>query len=209
MGIGLIGYKCGMTRFFNDDGVSVPVTVIKIYSNIIIGLKCEKNCGYTAVQVSASPVKKSRLSKSVYGLYKKIGVESCKYICEFRVNNDDINNYIVKDILSLSIFNSEQYVSVTGISKGKGFSGVVRRYNFSMQRATHGNSRSHRVPGSIGQCQTPGKVFKGKKMPGRLGNEKVTVKNLRVIKLYYEKDVILLRGSIPGFSGSKVIIKKN
>ena len=207
MTVGLIGYKCGMTRFFTNEGLSIPVTVIKFYSNYISVIKVKDTDGYYALKVAACNIKKDKLVKPLLGFYKKYGIDYCKYIVEFRIKENDVEKFSQGKKLDISLFNDKIYVDVSGVSKGKGFAGVVRRYNFSMQRASHGNSLSHRVPGSIGQCQTPGKVFKGKKMPGHMGNDNVTIKNVKICKIYYDYNVILLKGSIPGAIGGKIIVK--
>ncbi len=207
MGIRVIAYKCGMTRFFTSSGLSIPVTVIKIYKNYIIDIKLKAKKQY-CLKVSACFIKDYKLSKSLIGIYKKIGLDNLKYMHEFCIEKNEINGLSIGDEIPTSIFANVTKLNISGVSKGKGFAGVVKRYNFSMQRATHGNSLSHRVPGSIGQCQDPGKVFKGKKMAGRLGGTNVTIKNLDVINLYTNKNIILLKGAVPGFPGSKVILKK-
>ncbi|HFL8824191.1 MAG TPA: 50S ribosomal protein L3 [Candidatus Azoamicus sp. OHIO1] len=207
MAIGLIGYKCGMTRFFDNNGLSIPVTVVKIYYNYIIGLKSVINDGYSAVQVSTGYLSKNKMSRSVLGIYKKTGVSDLKDISEFRVDNIEMNKYNLGDVVNISLLDLARFVDIIGISKGKGFSGVIKRHNFSAQYATHGNSLSHRAPGSIGQCQTPGRVFKGKKMPGHMGNVRVTIKNLEIAKIYKEDNVVLFKGAVPGAIGCKVLVK--
>ena len=154
------------------------------------------------------PVKSKTLPKSLIGIYNKLNIENLKYIKEFTTNKDTLKDYKIGDVISISLLQDNDTVNITGVSKGKGFAGVVKRHNFKTQNATHGNSLSHRAPGSIGQCQDPGKVFKGKKMAGRLGAEKTTIKNLSIIKIYSDINVILLKGSTPGFTGSKIILKK-
>lgn len=208
MNIFYFGYKCGMTSFFTLDGVVYPVTVIKIYQNHIVGIE-SLDSTMSSVKISACKINKKKISKSIIGFYNKQGLECFKYMLEFKVLSNKINSYSVGDILPLSFFNIYDKIDVIGFSKGRGFSGVIKRHNFKSQGASHGNSLSHRVPGSIGQCQTPGRVFKGKKMAGRFGNTRVTVKNLSVINLYADLDVILVKGAIPGPVGNKVILRKH
>lgn len=207
MGIGLIAYKCGMTRFFTSEGISIPVTVVKVYSNYIVGIRAvdDEVC---SVKISAGFVRKDKVIKPILGFYKSIGIESLKYMCEFRVLKSYVKNYSIGDEVPISMFNVLDKINVVGISKGKGFAGVIKRHNFSAQRASHGNSLSHRAPGSIGQCQTPGRVFKGKKMAGRMGNSQVTMCNIEVVNIYSDLNAILLKGAIPGAPGNKIILKK-
>lgn len=205
MTIGLVGRKCGMTRIFTEDGVSVPVTVIEVAPNRVAQIKTEAADGYQSVQVTSGSRKTSRLSKSEVGHYAKAGVEAGRALWEFRV--DDAGQYEIGQEVPLSVFEAGQTVDVTGRSKGKGFQGGVKRWNFRMQDATHGNSLSHRAPGSIGQCQTPGRVWKGKKMSGHMGAERVTTQNLEVVRVDEENKVILIKGSVPGANGSDVILR--
>lgn len=206
MSVGLIGLKCGMTRIFTEDGASIPVTVIDVSANRIVQVKTEKTDGYNAIQVTAGARRPSRVSKPSAGKFSKAGVEAGNILREFRIAETDIENYKVGDVLPLELFNNGQKVDVQGISKGKGFAGAVKRHNFSMQRATHGNSLSHRALGSTGMCQTPGRVFKGKKMAGQMGNVKCTVQNQVVVKVDAEKNLILVKGTVPGAPGGKVVI---
>lgn len=207
LAIEVFAYKCGMTQFFTPTGIALPVSVIKVYDNYIIDIK-EKEKDILNVKIAACHAKSKSLSKSIIGLYKKIGIENLKYIKEFTVKKEYLNGYNVGDIIPVSLFHENDILNIIGTSKGKGFAGTVKRHNFSMQRATHGNSLSHRVPGSIGQCQDPGKVFKGKKMSGRLGGENTTIKNISIVKVYNDMNVILLKGGTPGFTGNKIILKK-
>ena len=207
LAIELFAYKCGMTQFFTDTGLAMPVSVIKLYKNYIIDIKI-KNKDNLTVKIAACPVKSKTLPKSLIGIYNKLNIENLKYIKEFTTNKGTLKDYKIGDVISISLLQDNDTVNITGVSKGKGFAGVVKRHNFKTQNATHGNSLSHRAPGSIGQCQDPGKVFKGKKMAGRLGAEKTTIKNLSIIKIYSDINVILLKGSTPGFTGSKIILKK-
>jgi large subunit ribosomal protein L3 len=204
MTVGLIGRKCGMTRVFSQDGVSTPVTVIEFEPSKVTQLKTIENDGYNAVQVATTSVKKSKLSKAQVGHLEKANVEACKKLKEFRV--DDPSNYEVASVIEVD-FNDGQLVDVTGTSKGKGFAGVIKRHNFKTQDATHGNSLAHRAPGSIGQNQTPGRVFKGKKMAGQMGNKQCTVQNLEVVKVDKERNLLLIKGAVPGAPGSVVIVK--
>jgi len=207
MAIGVIGYKCGMTRYFKNNGVSIPVSVVKMYDNCIIGVKKYNSDNYS-VQISFKLIDKRKLNKALIGVYDKVKLDYRKYINEFKVNSSDISNYVIGNKIDISLFKFNDIIDVIGVSKGRGFSGVIRRHNFSAQRHSHGNSRSHRVPGSIGQCQTPGKVFKGKKMPGHMGNSQVTVKNLKLVDICKDENVFLIKGSIPGPIGRNIIIKK-
>lgn len=206
MGVSLIAYKCGMTRFFTSEGLSIPATVVKVYTNYIVGIRYINN-NRCLVKISAGDVKK-KCNKSIDGFYKSIGIKSLRYMLEFIIDKNKASNYLVGNKLHISLFNISDKINVEGFSKGKGFSGVIKRHNFSSQRASHGNSLSHRVPGSIGQCQTPGKVFKGKRMAGRMGNNRVTVRNIEILTLYNDLNVILLKGSIPGACGTKIVLKK-
>ena len=206
MNIGIVGRKCGMTRVFTDEGVSIPVTVIEAEPNRITQIKCGEADGYTAVQVTTGARRASRVSKSQAGHFAKAGVEAGRGCWEFRVNGvqDDLQ---VGGAITVEQFEAGQKIDVTGTSKGKGFQGVIKRWNFSMQDATHGNSLSHRAPGSIGQCQTPGRVFKGKKMCGHMGAERVTTQNLEVVRVDAERNLLLVKGAVPGAPGGDVIIR--
>lgn len=205
MAIGLIGRKVGMTRIFTEDGVSVPVTVIEVDPNRVTQVKTVEADGYRAVQVTTGAVKANRLSKPEAGHYAKAGVEAGRGLWEFRLSGDEEIN--VGDALTVERFEAGQKVDVTGQSKGKGFQGGVKRWNFRTQDATHGNSLSHRAPGSIGQCQTPGRVWKGKKMAGHLGAERVTIQTLEVVRVDAERNLLLVKGAVPGATGGDVIVK--
>lgn len=207
MSVGIIGQKCGMTRVFTPEGESIPVTVIEIYSPRITQVKTLENDGYRAVQVTAGKKRASKINKAMAGHYAKANTEAGKGVWEFRLNESETANLKVGEALNLDMFQAGQAVDVTGISKGKGFAGTVKRHNFATQDATHGNSLSHRVPGSIGQRQTPGRVFPGKKMSGHLGNEKCTVQNQKIIKIDLNKNIILVSGGVPGAPGELVIVK--
>ena len=206
MSIGMVGRKCGMTRVFTDDGRSVPVTVIEALPNRITQVKSVDNDGYRAVQVSTGTRRASRVSKPQAGHYAKAGVEAGRGLWEFRLGEDEGGDLEVGGALNVDMFEVGQAVDVTGTSIGKGFAGGVKRHNFRTQDATHGNSLSHRAPGSIGQCQTPGRVFKGKRMAGHMGNVRRTVPNLEVVNVDAERNLILIRGGVPGAKGGDVII---
>ena len=205
MSVGLIGRKAGMTRVFTEDGVSVPVTVIEVEPNRVTAVKTEETDGYAAIQVTTGAKKANRLSKPEAGNFAKAGVEAGRGLWEFRLSGGDEVN--VGEELTVARFEAGQKVDVTGQSKGKGFQGGVKRWNFSMQDATHGNSLSHRAPGSIGQCQTPGRVWKGKKMAGQMGNAQVTVQTLEVVRVDAERNLLLIKGAVPGATGGDVIVK--
>lgn len=205
MAVGLIGRKAGMTRVFTEDGVSVPVTVIEVEPNRVTQVKSVEADGYSAVQVTAGARKANRLSKPEAGHYAKAGVEAGRGLWEFRLSGDEEIN--VGDALTVERFEAGQKVDVTGESKGKGFQGGIKRWNFRTQDATHGNSLSHRAPGSIGMCQTPGRVWKGKKMAGHMGAERVTVQTLEVVRVDVERNLLLVKGAVPGATGGDVIVK--
>jgi len=205
MSVGLIGRKAGMTRVFTEDGVSVPVTVIEVDPNRVTCVKTVDTDGYAAVQVTTGAKKANRLSKASAGNFAKAGVEAGRGLWEFRLTGDEEIN--VGDSLTVERFEAGQKIDVTGQSKGKGFQGGVKRWNFRTQDATHGNSLSHRAPGSIGQCQTPGRVFKGKKMAGHMGAERCTVQTLEVVRVDAERNLLLVKGAVPGATGGDVIVK--
>jgi large subunit ribosomal protein L3 len=207
MTLGLVGRKLGMTRVFTEDGVSIPVTVIEVEANRVTQLKTLETDGYTAVQVTTGVKKASRLTKAEAGHFAKAEVEAGRGLWEFRLNDGEGADLTVGSELKVDIFADVKKADVTGISKGKGFAGVVKRWNFRTQDMTHGNSRSHRVPGSIGQNQTPGKVFKGKKMAGHLGCERVTVQSLDIVRVDVERNLLLIKGAVPGATNGDVIVK--
>lgn len=207
MAIGLIGRKQGMTRIFNEDGQSIPVSVIEISDNRVTQVKTKEKDGYQAIQVTYGSKKANRVNKAEAGLFVKSGVSAGETPVEFRLSDEQSSAFDVGSSIGLDIFTDGQSVDVTGISKGKGYQGTVKRWNFSMQDATHGNSLSHRAPGSIGQCQTPGRVFKGKKMSGHMGNRKITVQSLELVKVDLERNLLLVKGAIPGSTGSDVIVR--
>lgn len=205
MTIGLVGRKSGMTRIFAEDGASIPVTVIEVEPNRITQVKNVETDGYNAVQVTVGSRRASRVSKSEAGHYKKANTEAGRGIWELRNETDDV--FEIGGEITVSMFEVGQKVDVTGTSKGKGFAGGVKRWNFAMQDATHGNSISHRAPGSIGQCQTPGRVFKGKKMAGHMGAEKVTVQTLEVVRVDVERNLLLIKGAVPGAPGGDIVVR--
>ena len=206
MTIGLVGRKSGMTRVFTEDGASVPVTVVEIAPNRVTQIKQLETDGYRAIQVTAGSRKASKVSKPEAGHYAKAGVAAGGGLWEFRLDGSD-EAFEVGSELTVERFEQGQKVDVAGRSKGKGFQGVVKRWNFSTQDATHGNSLSHRAPGSIGQCQTPGRVFKGKKMSGHMGDERVTTQGLEVVRVDVERNLLLIKGAVPGAPGGEVIVR--
>ena len=207
MTMGLVGRKCGMTRVFTDDGVSIPVTVVEAQPNRITQVKTVETDGYRALQVAAGSRKASRVSKPEAGHFAKAKVEAGDLLTEFRIAEGDDTDFAVGGELKVDIFEEGQKVDVIGTSIGKGYAGTVKRHNFSMQDATHGNSLAHRAPGSIGQNQTPGRVFKGKKMSGQMGNVRRTVQNLEVVRIDSERNLLLIKGAVPGHAGGKVVVR--
>ncbi len=207
MTMGLVGRKCGMTRVFTEDGISIPVTVIEAQPNRITQVKTLETDGYRALQVAAGNRKASRVSKPAAGHFAAAKVEAGDLITEFRLDDADEGAFEPGGELKVDLFSAGQKVDVIGTSIGKGYAGTVKRHNFRMQDATHGNSLSHRAPGSIGQNQTPGRVFKGKKMSGQMGNARCTVQNLEVVRVDAERNVLLIKGAVPGHAGGKVIVR--
>ena len=207
MAIGLIGRKVGMTRIFTEDGTSIPVTVIEATPNRVTQVRSEETDGYRALQVTTGTKKANRVNKAEAGHFAKAGVEAGRTLVEFRLEDNEGAEIEVGSEITVEIFNDTKKIDVTGTSKGKGFQGAIKRWNFSSQRMTHGNSLSHRAPGSIGQNQSPGKVFKGKKMAGQLGNKQVTTQSLEVVRVDVENSLILVKGAVPGATGSDVIVK--
>lgn len=201
----LVGRKVGMTRIFTEDGESIPVTVVEVETNRVTQVRTLEIDGYSAIQVTTGVKKANRVTKPEAGHFAKAGVEAGRGLWEFRLKNNE--EFEVGAELNVDIFNEVLKVDVTGTSKGKGFQGAIKRWNFRTQDMTHGNSLSHRAPGSIGQCQTPGRVFKGKKMAGHMGAEQVTVQNLVVVRVDTERKLLLIKGGIPGAIGSNVIVK--
>jgi large subunit ribosomal protein L3 len=207
MTIGLIGRKRGMTRIFTEQGESIPVTVIEVSPNRVTQVKTVETDGYSALQVTLGQKRSSLLNKPQVGHFSKAEVEAGEGLWELRLKDDEGADLEAGAELKVDQFESGQKVDVTGTSKGKGFAGVIKRYNFAMQDATHGNSLSHRAPGSIGQCQTPGRVFKGKKMAGHMGDERVTTQNLEVVSVDTERNLLLIKGAVPGAKGGQVAIR--
>jgi large subunit ribosomal protein L3 len=205
MTIGIVGRKSGMTRIFTESGTSIPVTVIEVDPNRITQVKNVETDGYNAVQVTVGSRRASRVVKPAKGHFEKAESEAGRGLFELR--NDQQESFSVGEKITVETFQVGQIVDVTGTSKGKGFQGVIKRWNFACQDATHGNSRSHRAPGSIGQNQSPGRVFKGKKMAGHMGNEQVTVQNLEVVKVDVQRNLLLIRGAVPGAPGGDVIVR--
>ncbi len=210
MTMGLVGRKCGMTRVFTEDGISIPVTVIEAQPNRITQVKTVENDGYRALQVSAGNRKASHVSKPEAGHFAAAKVEAGDLMTEFRLDADEQpeeGEFTLGMEFKVDLFAEGQKVDVIGTTIGKGFAGVIKRHNFSMQDATHGNSLAHRAPGSIGQNQTPGRVFKGKKMSGHMGNVRRTAQNLEVVRVDTERNLLLIRGAVPGYSGARVVVR--
>jgi large subunit ribosomal protein L3 len=206
MTIGLLGRKIGMTRIFTTEGKSIPVSVVEVHPNRVSQLKSVDSDGYNAVQLTGGTKKSSHVNKPMAGHFAKVEIEAGDTLCEFRVNS--IEEFTAGQIFTVAdVFKEGQFVDVSGITKGKGFAGTVKRHNFRTQDATHGNSRSHRVPGSIGQNQSPGKVFKGKKMAGHMGNKRCTVQTLELVRVDLDRNLLLIKGAIPGAPGVRVEVK--
>jgi len=206
MTIGLLGRKIGMTRVFTAEGVSIPVSVVEVHPNRISQIKTLENDGYSSVQLTGGVKKASRVSKPMAGHFAKAEIEAGDMQIEFHIDSDEA--FTLGQVVSVvDVFTEGQYVDVSGVSKGKGFAGTVKRHNFRTQDATHGNSRSHRVPGSIGQNQTPGRVFKGKKMAGHMGNARCTIQTLELVKVDAERNLLLIKGAIPGAPGARIEVK--
>ncbi|MEN8168610.1 MAG: 50S ribosomal protein L3 [Pseudomonadota bacterium] len=206
MAIGVIGRKCGMTRVFTEDGVAVPVTVVEVEPNRIAQVKTVDTDGYNALQVTVGSRRASRVIKPMAGHFAKAGVEAGRALMEFRLADGEGEGLEAGSEIKVDIFEEGQIVDVTGTSIGKGFAGVIKRHNFQMQDATHGNSLAHRAPGSIGQNQTPGRVFKGKKMAGHMGNKKRTTQNLEIVRVDVERNLLLIKGALPGSKGNDVVV---
>lgn len=207
MALGLIGRKLGMSRVFTDEGKSVPVTVLQVDNNRVVQVKRSDGDGYNAVQVTAGERKPSRVTKPQAGHFAAASVEPGRGLWEFRVDADELEGLAPGDSVNVDRFEAGQVVDVTAQSKGKGFQGVVKRHNFHTQDATHGNSLAHRAPGSIGQNQSPGRVFKGKKMSGHMGAERKTIQNLKVVRVDPERSLVLVQGAVPGAPSSDVMIR--
>lgn len=207
MTIGVVGRKVGMTRIFTEDGASIPVSVIEVLPNRITQIKTVENDGYQAIQITTGSRRANRVTKPMAGHFAKAGVEAGRGLWEFRTEGEEAAELAVGGEVPLAIFEAGQKVDVCGKSIGKGFQGGIKRHNFSMQDATHGNSLSHRSNGSIGMCQTPGRVIKGKKMSGHMGNVKVTTQSLTLVRVDSERGLLLIKGSIPGSEGGDVIVR--
>ena len=205
MTVSLVGKKCGMTRVFTDEGISIPVTVVEVLPNKVTQLKTLENDGYQAIQITTGARKRSRVTNPLAGHYAKASVEPGRGLWEFRV--DSLEGFSLGSEIKVEHFTVGQLVDVTGVTKGKGFAGVIKRHHFAAQDATHGNSLSHRAPGSIGQRQSPGKVFKGKKMSGHLGNVKRTVMTQMIVRIDNQRNLLLIKGVVPGAPGGDVIIR--
>ena len=204
MSLGLVGRKVGMTRVFDEQGASVPVTVLEMTTNRVTQVKTKDTDGYEAVQVAFGSKKANRVNKAEAGHFAKAGVEAGAGLIEFAIEAGELK---AGDVIEVSMFEAGQLVDITGTSKGKGFAGTIKRHNFDSQRTSHGNSRSHRVPGSIGQAQDPGRVFKGKRMAGQYGNTKSTVQNLVVVRVDAERNLLLVKGAVPGAINSDVVVR--
>ena len=207
MAIGLVGRKRGMTRVFTEEGASVPVTVIEAFPNRVMRVKSAESDGYSAVQITTGSVKPSRISKTLAGQYAKAGAEPGEGLWEFRVDAEEAGAHPAGSEITVEAFTAGQMVDVRGTTIGKGYAGTIKRHNFAGQDATHGNSVSHRVPGSIGQRQTPGRVFKGKRMSGHMGNVARSTLNLAVVRVDKDRNLLLIKGAVPGHAGSHVVIK--
>jgi large subunit ribosomal protein L3 len=205
--IGIVGTKQGMTRLFTEAGTSIPVTVVSVFPNIITQVKTDSSDGYNSVQVTFGSKKEKHLTKSELGHFNKFKTPPGEGLWELQIESEDLENLTPGSEIGLDQFKIGQKIDITGTSKGKGFAGTVKRWNFQMQDATHGNSLSHRAPGSIGQCQTPGRVWKGKKMSGHMGFQRKTIQNLEIVGVDIEKNLLLVKGSVPGSNGTHVVVK--
>ena len=207
MTLGLVGRKVGMPRVFTEQGVSVPVTVLEMSPNRVTQVKSKDTDGYAAVQVTFGQKKANRVNKAEAGHFAKAGVEAGRGLHEFALTEEKLAELKVGDEVTVAIFEAGQFVDVTGTSKGKGFAGTSKRHNFGSQRASHGNSRSHRVPGSIGMNQDPGRVFPGKRMAGQYGNTTATVQRLEVVRVDAERNLLLVKGAVPGAANGDVVVR--
>jgi len=207
MSLGLVGRKVGMTRIFTEQGESIPVTVLEIEPNRVTQVKTSETDGYNAIQVTVGSRRATRVNKSAAGHFAKAGVEAGRKTVEFRLTEEETSGFSAGSEIKADLFEAGQKIDVTGTSIGKGFQGGIKRYNFHRQDMTHGNSVSHRSNGSIGQNQTPGRVFKGKKMSGHMGARKSTVQNLEVVRVDVDKNLLLVRGGVPGSKNADVIVK--
>ncbi len=207
MSLGVVGQKCGMSRVFTDMGESIPVTVIEVLPNVVTGVRTVEADGYRAVQVTTGSCHRNRISKSEAGIFASANVEAGRGLWEFRLAEGEAEDLVAGGDIKADLFEAGQKVDVTGTTIGKGFAGSIKRNHFSHQDNTHGNSISHRAPGSIGQCQTPGRVWKGKKMTGHMGNKQRTTQNLEVVRVDTERNLLLVKGAVPGSKGGDLIIK--
>jgi len=207
MSLGLVGRKIGMTRIFAEDGASIPVTVLDMSNNRVSQVKTTQTDGYVAVQVAYGTRKPNRITKPIAGHLAKAGVSAAAGMTEFHVDTADLETYPAGTRISVEIFQPGQMVDVSGVTQGKGFAGTIKRHNFGSQRASHGNSRSHNVPGSIGQAQDPGRIFPGKRMSGHLGAVQRTIQNLQIVRVDAERQLLLVRGAIPGSKGGSVVVR--
>ena len=207
MSMGLVGRKVGMTRIFTDDGESIPVTVLDVSENRVAQVKTVENDGYSALQVAFGKRRASRVTKPLAGHFAKAGVEAGRVLVEFAVGAEAIGEFKAGSALSVDLFKPGQMVDVSGTSQGKGFAGTIKRHNFASQRASHGNSRSHNVPGSIGMAQDPGRVFPGKRMSGHMGAVTCTKQNLEVVRVDAERGLVLVKGAVPGAKGGHVVVR--
>ena len=207
MSLGLIGRKVGMTRVFTDDGASIPVTVLEVIPNRVTQIKTIANDGYTGLQIAHGERRASRINKALTGHYAKAGVSAGSGIKEFNVSAEVLAGFEIGGNVTVEIFSAGQMVDVTGTSIGKGFAGAIKRHHFKSNRASHGNSKSHNVPGSIGMAQDPGRVFPGKRMPGHLGDVTVTTQNLEIVRVDIERNLLLIKGAIPGSKGGDVTVR--
>ena len=207
MSLGLVGRKIGMTRVFTEDGTSLPVTVLEVSNNRVTQVKSVSTDGYTAVQMAQGVRRATRVSKAAAGHFAKAGVEAASTLKEFSVTEDQLSNLQPGTAVSVEIFQVGQLVDVTGTTKGKGYAGTIKRYHFSSGRATHGNSKSHNVPGSIGMAQDPGRVFPGKRMTGHLGDVQRTVQNLQIVRVDAARQLLLVKGAVPGCTNGKIIVR--
>ena len=207
MSLGLVGRKIGMTRIFSESGASIPVTVLDMSNNRVSQIKTTDVDGYDALQVAYGTRKASRVNKAQAGHFAKAGVEAARGTAEFRVAADVAGQHQAGGALSVEIFQAGQLVDVSGVTQGKGFAGTIKRYNFGSQRASHGNSRSHNVPGSIGQAQDPGRIFPGKRMSGHMGAANRTIQNLEVVRVDAERQLLLIKGAVPGAKGGDVVVR--
>jgi large subunit ribosomal protein L3 len=207
MSLGLIGLKRGMTRVFTDEGESIPVTLVEVCSNRVVRIKTQEKDGYKAVQITHDFRRQSRVSRPMAGEFAKSGVDAGRRIREFRLVEEEGKDLVAGSELNVELFEVGQKVDVTGTTIGKGFAGTIKRHNFKAQDASHGNSISHRVPGSIGQCQTPGRVFKGKRMAGHMGDKQRTAQGLEVVRIDSQRNFLLIKGSVPGSRGGELLIR--